>query len=157
MVPGAILAGVDGDAVIDDTCDVVSVVVPVILLETAVIVVVPMFRVVVARPRAPTALLMVATLAFDEFHVEDVVRSSMLPFENVPVAVSCTVVPGAILELAGDTDIETSVMSVGGELELYDVEVEPVQPCRKAEKSTMVVIRVVLIHARHLLAMVPLR
>lgn len=155
VVRGAILAGADGDTVIDDTCDVVSVVVPEMPLETAVIVVVPMVAVAVARPREPAALLMVATPVFDESHVADVVMFTMLPSENVPVAISCTVVPGAMLESAGDTDRETSVTSVAGELEITSE--EPVQPCRKAEKSTMIVVRVMLIHARHLLVMVPLR
>lgn len=150
VVPGAILGGVDGDTAIDDTCDVPRVAVPAIPLETAVSVAVPMFDVAVAMPQEPTALLMVATLASDEFHVADAVMSRVPPFENSPVAVSCTVVPGAMLEFAGETDIDTSV----AEMTRLD-SVKPVQPCRKEEKSTIVVDRAALIHALHLLVMTP--
>lgn len=150
VVPGAMLAGDDGVTAIDDTCSVLRVVVPVMPLETAVIVVVPMLASVVARPLDPTTLLMVATLVFDEFHVAVVVIFRMLPFENIPTAVSCVVVPGVMLEFTGDMDMETSVA------ERPDLDsVEPVQPCRKTEKSTVVVTRVMLIHARHLLFMGP--
>ncbi len=145
------LAGVDGVTAIDDTCCALKVVVPIMLLETAVIVVVPMLASAVARPGDPTALLMVATLVFVEFHVAVVVMFCMLPFENVPVAVSCAVVPGAMLEFAGVTDIETSITGGPG--------VDPAgpQPCRKIEKSIAVVARLMLIRARSLLFMTHLR
>jgi hypothetical protein len=151
VVPGAMLAGVDGVTTIDDTCSMFRVVVPIMPLETAVIVVVPMLACAFAKPGDPTALLMVATLVFVEFHVAVVVMFCMLPFENVPMAVSCAVVPGAMLEFTGVTDIETSVGAGPG-----DDPVGP-QPCRKIEKSTAVVARLMLIHTRNLLFMTHLQ
>jgi hypothetical protein len=112
VVPGAMLAGVDGVTTIEATCDVLRVVVPVMLLERAVIVVVPVLaRAAVARPCDPAALLMFATVVSDEFHVVDVVMFRVLPFENIPKAVSCVVVPGAILWLDGEIEMETRLGS----------------------------------------------
>jgi hypothetical protein len=139
---------VDGVTASDDTCSVLRVAVPVIPLETAVIVVVPVFVVAVARPRDPTALLMVATLISVEFHVAVAVIFCMLPFENVPMAMNCAVVPGAMLESAGVIDTETSVAE-GVETDPVD----PPQPCRKTAKSAIIVARMMLIHDRNFLFM----
>jgi len=89
---------------------VVSVVVPVIPSEIALITVGPMFMVVVASP----VLLMVAIPVSDESQVTDAVTFLLLLSANVPVAVNCAVVPGAMLELTGATERDTSGAGVGG-------------------------------------------
>ena len=122
VVPGAMLTG-DGVTAIDATSRVFRVVVPVMPLETAVMVVVPRVLVcAVTRPRGPTLLVKVAILISEELHVVEDVMFRVLPFENVPVAVSCAVVPGAMLELGGVTDKETSV---GEEPELGPLDPQP--------------------------------
>ena len=57
----------------------------------------------VSRPPAVT----VATDVFEDDHVAVLVMSTVLPSEYVPVAVSCCVVPLAIVGFAGVTEIET--------------------------------------------------
>ena len=49
-----------------------------------------------ATPVANPAALTVATDAFDEFHVTELLRFCVLPSLNVPVAVNCAVVPFAM-------------------------------------------------------------
>lgn len=66
----------------------------------------------VANPFDPSALLMVATPALDEFQVTVVVKFWVDPSEYVPVAVNCRFVPLAILELAGVIASDTSVAPV---------------------------------------------
>jgi len=63
----------------------------------------------VASPLFGDALLMVATLVFDELQVTDVVRFCVVPFEYVPVAVNCCVAPMLIDGFAGVTEIDVSV------------------------------------------------
>jgi hypothetical protein len=79
--------------------------------DVAVIVVEPT-AVEVARPLAAAAPLMAATAAADEFQVTSVVRSCVVPSENIPVAVNCCVVPSAMFWLAGVISIETRVAVV---------------------------------------------
>lgn len=88
--------------------------------------------VAVANPFEPAVLLMVAIPGVDEVQVADDVRFCMLPFEYVPVAVSCAVVPGAMLEFGGVTDKETSVAGVP------EFTPEVPQPCTNAVKITAV-------------------
>jgi hypothetical protein len=89
----------------------VSVVDPEMLPDVAAIVVEPAAT-EVASPLEPAKLLMAATAAADELQVTDSVRSCVVLSENVPVALNCCVVPGAMLGLAGVTAMETSVAGV---------------------------------------------
>jgi hypothetical protein len=115
VVPGAMHGGVVGITVIEATGDVVSVVDPVMLSEVAVIMVEPLVEVAaVTRPCEPMALLIVAIPVDDESQVTDAVRFRLLLSMNVPVAVNCAVVPGAMLELTGSTERDTSAAGVGG-------------------------------------------
>ncbi len=80
---------------------------PEMLPDEAVIVIfiVPALDEVVTRPVLPIG----ASVVSEELHATEVVRSCFMPFEYVPVAVNCSVVPGAMLGLAGVTAIERSV------------------------------------------------
>jgi len=113
VVPGA-MQGVIGVTEIVLTSAVVSAVVPVMLPEIALMMVEPVPVVAVASPCEPGALLIVAIPATDESQVTDAVRFRLLLSVNVPVAVNCTVVPGAMLELTGATERDTSAAGVGG-------------------------------------------
>jgi hypothetical protein len=116
VVPGAMLGGAGGAGVtvIDATGDVVSVVDPIMLPEAAVMRVEPMVMVAVANPCEPGVLLTSAIPGSDESQVTDAVRFRLLLSANVPVAVNCTVVPGAMLESAGATERDTNGAGVGG-------------------------------------------
>jgi hypothetical protein len=83
----------------------VSRVFPEIVPDVAVIVVEP-----AATPVANPPLLMVATPVFDEFHATDAVRSCVLLFEYVPVAINCCVLPVAIVGFTGVTAMEVKVV-----------------------------------------------
>ena len=85
----------------------VSVVEPEMLVQVAVIVVVPA-PTEVARPFEPDVLLMVATPVSDEVQVTYAVRSCVVPSEKVPVAANCRPVPPAITGFVGVTAIEAS-------------------------------------------------
>src|SRR6185503_17243039 len=85
----------------------VSVVVPEMLPDVAVIVLVPA-PLVVANPAAS----MVATPVADEVHVTWVVRSCVVPLEYVPVAANCRGVPSAFVGFVGVTAIEDNVAPV---------------------------------------------
>jgi hypothetical protein len=61
-----------------------------------------------ASPVASPLALTVATAAFEETQVAELVRSWLLPSEYVPVAASCCVVPWAIDGLVGLTEIDTN-------------------------------------------------
>src|ERR1700730_3634515 len=63
-------------------------------------------------PRANPAVLIVATPAAEELHVEVLPRFCVLPSVNVPVAVNCWVLPLAIDGFTGVTAIDTSVAAV---------------------------------------------
>jgi hypothetical protein len=89
----------------------VSVAVPAMLPDIAVIVVEPAATDVV-KPLELAALLMAATAAVDEFQVTAVVKFCVVLSEKVPVAVNCWVVPIAILGLPGVIAMETSVAAV---------------------------------------------
>jgi len=79
--------------------------------DADVIVVVPAVT-AAASPFEPVALLIVATLVLDELQVAEAVKSCVVLFENVPVAVNCRVVPFAIEGLIGVTAIDASVAAV---------------------------------------------
>jgi hypothetical protein len=66
----------------------------------------------VANPWVPAVLLMVATAAFDEFHVATLVRSCVEPSEWWPVAVNWSVLPGATLLKGAVTVIDVSTTAV---------------------------------------------
>lgn len=87
--------------------ETVSVVDPLTDPNTAVIVLLPVAT-LVARPWA----LMLATEGEDEVQRTDPVTSWVLESLKVPVAVNCSVVPTAMLGLAGVTASETSVAAV---------------------------------------------
>ncbi len=112
-VPGAMLGGAGGATLIDATGDAVSMVDPDTPPKVAVIVAGPLFKVVVANPFEPCVLLIVAIPVSDESQVADVVRLSLVLFEYVPMAVSCAVVPGAMLGATGVTDIDNSEAGEG--------------------------------------------
>jgi hypothetical protein len=65
----------------------------------------------------------VATAAFPERQVADVVRSSVLPSVKVPVAVNCWVVPCAIDGMGGFTVIEASAVLLT--VRVVEAEIEP--------------------------------
>lgn len=79
--------------------------------DVAIIVVVPV-ETEVASPLEPAALLMLATVVDDELQTADVVIFCVVLSEKFPVAVKCSVMPLAMLRLAGVTSIETSVADV---------------------------------------------
>ena len=85
----------------------VSVVVPLMAPEAALIVLVP-----VPTPVANPPEVIVATVVVSELHVAVLVRFCVELSENVPVAVNCFVVPLAIEGFAGVTAIDTSVAAV---------------------------------------------
>jgi hypothetical protein len=64
--------------------------------------------------------LIVAIVAFDEFHVTDEVISCVVVSENVPMAANCWVVPSTMLGFTGVTEIDDRsagvTVSVAGEL-----------------------------------------
>src|ERR1700676_3175103 len=85
----------------------VNVVLPVMLLEAAWIVVVPV-PTAVAKPAA----LIVATVTAEELHVAVLVRFCVVPSLNVPVALNCCVPPFRTDGFAGVTAIDTRVAGV---------------------------------------------
>jgi hypothetical protein len=85
----------------------VSVALPLMLPEVAVMVVVPAAT-VVARPPAAT----VAVAVLDDAQVAVAVRSCVEPSVSVPVAVNCCVSPLATLGLVGVTAMETSAAGI---------------------------------------------
>ncbi len=102
--------------------DTVNLVDPDILPDVAVIVTMP-YATGVASPFEPAALLMAATDVVDEPHVTDVVRFCVEPSEYVPMAVNCSLVPSAMLGLAGVIARETSVAGVT--VSLVDADTAP--------------------------------
>jgi hypothetical protein len=87
-----------------DTVVTVSVVVPEMLPDVAIMVDVP-----AATPVASPVFDIVALLAFDELHVAEPVIFCVVLSEYVPVAVNCCVALVVMLGLAGVTAIDTSV------------------------------------------------
>jgi len=55
---------------------------------------------------------MVAAVVLDELQVTELVKSCVLLFRKVPVAVNCTVVPVATEPFAGVTAIDTRLVAV---------------------------------------------
>jgi len=87
--------------------ETVSVVDPLTVPDTALIVVLP-----AATLLTMPCALMPATAAEDEVQSTDALMSWVLESLNVPMAANCLVVPTAMLEFAGVTAIETSVAAV---------------------------------------------
>lgn len=102
------LVGFAGAMVMDASADGEKVVEPEILPDVAVMVAAPAAT-AVAIPFDPWALLMLAIALFDELQATEVVRSWAVLSEKIPVAENWRVVPGAMLLLAGETVMETSV------------------------------------------------
>jgi hypothetical protein len=80
-------------------------------VSVAVMVTVPVVPLAseVARPFEPAVLLIVTMVTSDEFQVTAEVQFSVVPSENVAVAVSCWVVPIAMVGLVGVTVIDVMV------------------------------------------------
>ena len=74
-------------------------------------------------PLEPAALLIVATDVARELHVTDPVRSCVELSVNVPIAVNCSAVPGAMLGDVDVTAIDTSAAAVT--VRLVDPEILP--------------------------------
>jgi hypothetical protein len=110
VVPGAMQGGLAGVTAIELTRDVVSGAVPVIPPETALMTVEPMFIVAIASP----CVLIVAILVSDEPQVTAVVTFRWLLSANLPVAVNCTVVPGAMLLISDATERDIRGAGAGG-------------------------------------------
>src|SRR6202030_802743 len=107
----------------------VSVVLPVMLLEAAWIVVIPIVT-AVAKPAA----LIVATVTAEELHVAVLVRFCVVPSLKVPVALNCCVPPFGTDGFAGVTAMDTSVAAVT---------VSVVLPVMPLEAAWMVVVPIV--------------
>lgn len=89
----------------------VTTVVPEIPACAAVIVAVPVAT-PVSRPSLPAVLLTTAILVAEELQLTELVRSCVLPSENVPVAASCNATPAAIDGEAGAMAMELRVAGV---------------------------------------------
>jgi hypothetical protein len=76
-------------------------------LQVAVIVAVPALTALASPP-----VLTVASNVFDEVHDRSLVRSWVVLSEKIPVAVSCWLVPAAMLGIGGVRAIETNVAGV---------------------------------------------
>lgn len=105
------LVGLIGATSIDTRAFTVSVVQPDTPPNVAVMVVEPAAT-AEAKPFEPDALLIVATPVFDELHVANVVKSWVAPFDKVPLALNCWVVPTAMVWLTGVTTINATVSTV---------------------------------------------
>src|SRR5213593_716693 len=99
------IVGFTGVTAIDTSAagPTVKLALPVTPTQVALIWEVP-WAIPVARPTA----LIIATAAFEETHVTELVRLWVLPSEYVPVAANCCVVPLAIDGFAGVTAIDTN-------------------------------------------------
>ena len=75
----------------------------------------------VAKPLEPAALEIVAIPGTEEAQVTDVVRSSVVPSEKVPVAINCWVVPAAMLGFGGVRASETKTGLVTVKVVLPDI------------------------------------
>lgn len=131
VVPAA-TAGFNGETAIEDTVATVSVVEPEIPLKAASMVVCPAVRAV----EIPL-LLMVATLVADELHAAGMVKSCSVPFVSTPVALNCCEVSTMLVEVSGDTVIETSGEDVNAvDPEMFpEVAVMVVDPAVSAEAT----------------------
>ena len=77
----------------------------------------------VASPFEPAALLIVATPVLEELQVAKAVRSCVVLFENVPVALNCCVDPFVRAEVRGVTAIEVNV--AGSTVNVVDADMLP--------------------------------
>jgi hypothetical protein len=114
------------------------------LPDKAVMVVVPA-RDEVTNPLEPAMLLIVATVVSEELHVTEVVRSCFVPFEYVPVAVSCLVFPES---MPGFTGVISRDAIVSG------VTVKVVEPEMLPDEALMVVLPVATAVANPVLSIV---
>src|SRR5512134_3340887 len=64
-------------------------------------------------PVANPTLLMLAVVVSDELQVSSVVRSCVLPSENMPVAVNCSDTPDVIVGLTGVTTTDAGILFAG--------------------------------------------
>jgi len=122
VVPSEYVVGAFQDNVILTAPVTVSVEVPETPLHEAAITVEPALT-AVASPFEPAALLTVATPVLEELQVAEAVRSCVVPLENVPVALNCSVVPLAMEGLTGVTAMEDSVAAVT--VSVVDPEIAP--------------------------------
>lgn len=115
--------------------------------DIALMTVEPVVVAAVTSPCEPIVLLTSAIPGSDELQITDAVTFRLLLSANVPVAVICTVVPGAILELTGATERDTRGAGVGG------VTSEVLQPKNKSTTAY-----IAMIHDRGLfcMALVPI-
>jgi len=97
----------------------VKVAVPDIKPIVALIVEDPELETAVARP---VAKFIVATFTAEDAHVTDVVMSSVVSSEYVPVAVNCRVRPSGTFALSGVTTMDTSVAGVTVKVVVPDIE-----------------------------------
>jgi hypothetical protein len=111
-----------------------SVAEPLIVPDVALIVVVPVAR-LVAKPTP----LMVATVVEEELQLALVVRFCVVPLLYVPVAVNCCVYPAATEAVPGVTEIEVSTgavtVNVADPLIVPDVALMVAVPCVKVVAS----------------------
>ena len=126
----AAILGLAGLIAIDTKCavDTVSVVEPLTLPNVALMLVLPLAKLVTSP-----VLLMVAAAGLEEVQRTDFERSCVLLSLKVPVAVNCRVVPTAVVELAGVTAIETK---------LALVTVSDAEPLMEPDVAVMVVVPV---------------
>jgi hypothetical protein len=122
VVPSVYAVGAFQDNVTLVALVTVRVEVPETPLHEAVITVEPALT-AVASPFEPAALLTVATPVLEELQVAEAVRSCVVPFENVPTALNCSVVPLAMEGLLGVTAMEDSVAAVT--VSVVDPEIPP--------------------------------
>jgi hypothetical protein len=96
---------------------VMAVMILLLTVNGAVAVTLPDCAVMVVDPKATAVaspeLLIVATLVEEDSHVTCEVTSLVVSFPSVPVAVNCWEVPGLIIALVGDSEIETMVPAAG--------------------------------------------
>ncbi len=107
------MVGRDGVTSIDWRVAAVTVSTPVPEREPvfALIVVCPTAR-PVTNPLEPAALLTAATALDNELQITDAVISCRVLSAKIPVAVNCCRVPREMLEVKGDTSMETSAADV---------------------------------------------
>ena len=138
------ITAVAGVTVIDTSSAgvIVSVVVPDMLPDVAVIVVEPT-PTDVARPRVSVSLLIVATEVSEELQTTDEVISCFVLSVNVPMAANCRAVPRIMLGFTGVTVIEvitsgvTVSVAVGSEVTLENIAETAVEPMSMAVASPL--------------------
>jgi hypothetical protein len=118
LEPLGMLGGLAGVMAIELSVALVVVVVKVLVIPFTVTVIV---LVPGATPVIRPLLLTVTADVLEELKVALVVRTCVVPSENVPVTVTCALVPAATLGELGLKEIETSVAGVTEKLEVEAV------------------------------------